>query len=262
MNSFDRDTSRILSETYFGGSPHQQATGIKRHITFEDADTILGTGGNVKLSRGRGNHSDGEAFGAFDIIDKDSLGPAAREFYDFAMEVNSREPKAKGGIVKTASTDADSDLRKAFLRLFGHVVLTLYVDYEDPESRWVSVEDGRRLWAGRIDHQGHFVLTAPVRKPGAKESFSDQSQPVIEGLSIIAELKLDPRSSQVGEVHFVDQSKHTYMKQSGEVFSMKKTISELMGNVVMMVYGRPKPDYEGKNMTIISFPEDQTFSKK
>jgi hypothetical protein len=36
--AFDDEINRILNETYFGGSPHEQATGIKRHVTFEETD--------------------------------------------------------------------------------------------------------------------------------------------------------------------------------------------------------------------------------
>ena len=35
---FDSEINRILQENYFGGSPYEQATGIKRHITFEETD--------------------------------------------------------------------------------------------------------------------------------------------------------------------------------------------------------------------------------
>lgn len=36
--NFDDRVSRILNETYFGGSPNQRATGINRHVAFEQAD--------------------------------------------------------------------------------------------------------------------------------------------------------------------------------------------------------------------------------
>lgn len=40
MNNFDTQLNKLLQETYFGGSPNEQATGIKRHVTFEqDAPT-------------------------------------------------------------------------------------------------------------------------------------------------------------------------------------------------------------------------------
>ena len=35
---FDSEINRILNENYFGGSPHEQASGIKRHVTFEETD--------------------------------------------------------------------------------------------------------------------------------------------------------------------------------------------------------------------------------
>ena len=35
MNNFDTQLNKLLQETYFGGSPNEQATGIKRHVTFE-----------------------------------------------------------------------------------------------------------------------------------------------------------------------------------------------------------------------------------
>ena len=35
MNNFDTQLNKLLQETYFGGSPNEQVTGIKRHVTFE-----------------------------------------------------------------------------------------------------------------------------------------------------------------------------------------------------------------------------------
>lgn len=35
MNNFDSQLNKLLQETYFGGSPNEQVTGIKRHVTFE-----------------------------------------------------------------------------------------------------------------------------------------------------------------------------------------------------------------------------------
>ena len=36
MSKFDEYIHNILEETYFGGSPYERATRIKRHITFEE----------------------------------------------------------------------------------------------------------------------------------------------------------------------------------------------------------------------------------
>ena len=36
--TFDESVNNILHENYFGGSPHERMSGIKRHVTFEDAD--------------------------------------------------------------------------------------------------------------------------------------------------------------------------------------------------------------------------------
>lgn len=38
MNNFDTQLNKLLQETYFGGSPNEQITGVKRHVTFEQDD--------------------------------------------------------------------------------------------------------------------------------------------------------------------------------------------------------------------------------
>lgn len=35
MSNFDKQIHKILQEQYFGGNPNERATGIKRHVTFE-----------------------------------------------------------------------------------------------------------------------------------------------------------------------------------------------------------------------------------
>lgn len=44
MNNFDKQLNKLLQESYFGGSPNERATGIKRHVTFEQdsPDTEFG----------------------------------------------------------------------------------------------------------------------------------------------------------------------------------------------------------------------------
>jgi hypothetical protein len=38
MNNFDAYIQSILEETYFGGSPYERITRVKRHITFEESE--------------------------------------------------------------------------------------------------------------------------------------------------------------------------------------------------------------------------------
>ena len=46
--SFDDAINKVLQEQYFGGSPFEQASGIKKHIVFEDSG---GDKGKIILKR-------------------------------------------------------------------------------------------------------------------------------------------------------------------------------------------------------------------
>lgn len=83
---YDQLINNILQEQYFGGSPNEQTTGIKRHVTFEEdadeADNI--TGDEAKAMQNMLNQSIADRRGskkksALQMVEPDELSDAGKE---------------------------------------------------------------------------------------------------------------------------------------------------------------------------------------
>jgi len=107
MSTFDREFDKILGEAYFGGSPYERVSGIKRHVTFEARRP-----GDVNRSR------------KFDAHDDTYFSPEVAKFVDIYKKYYRPEDSG-GAAITTASTGPGSDIRNTFINLFGDVEMYL-----------------------------------------------------------------------------------------------------------------------------------------
>ena len=172
MNSFDQQLNNLLNETYFGGSPYERQTGIKRQITFEQQEDV-------------------PVVGVLTNIDDNALSPKALKLVNLVRKQNSEEPAAKGGMIKGASTGPGSEIRNAFLRSFGNTTVTVYADENNVYHR-------------ETNSPPTIIWTAPERIAGEEEQFTD------DGLQITAYYYL-PSTGQLSVTRDIGNDRYKVM---------------------------------------------------
>ena len=259
MNTFDQQLNRLLSETYFGGSPYQQATGIKRHITFEN-EHALGDGAEKVSARGRGRN-ESEAFKVYTNVDKGALGEVARKFFEYVVEINREEPAKVGGMIKTASTGPGSNIRTAFENVFSDLPLTLNLDFKN-EGNWLLDRDGKRYWEGPLGHQESsytqgtvrtIIFQAPEMEFGKEEQFINDGP--LKGLNIVAEY-----STRGDDTIIVDPESNTYRRQDNQSFPLQRAVGELIGveGITISVKGKAI-DLDKIHPPFVTFGDDISY---
>jgi hypothetical protein len=140
MNSFDTQLNSLLNETYFGGSPYERKTRIKRHITFEQ------TGEDPRGVIGQ----------TLDAIDNEALSPKALALVDLVRAENVAT--SRGARVTGASTDASSKIRSKFLKSFGNTKVTVY-------------SDDNNVYHRETKSAPTIIWTSPERSAGEEEQY-------------------------------------------------------------------------------------------
>ena len=134
---FDNTVNKILKENYFGGSPNQQQTRVKRHVgvSEDEKDDEFFTGDEVKdiqkalgdsISARRG----GKKKSNLQMVDPNMLSPAGREFIaqlDHAAELY-KQGSAIGGKAELRTQGVDVE-DQAFDKVFSHTSLD-YVGWD------------------------------------------------------------------------------------------------------------------------------------
>lgn len=151
MKTFDSEFDRILAEAVFGGNPYEQATGIKRHMTFEGKRSS--SGDSVDTAR------------KFRDIDIEACSPQVKEFLEYYQKMYRLEDSG-GGAIKTASTQPGSEIQRYFINKFGNVLMSLTLNDE------------------------YLMYTVPERVAGQMISYVDDQQPTINGLHLLAQSPL------------------------------------------------------------------------
>ena len=139
---YDQLVNKLLTEAHFGGSPYEQATGIKRHINTEEEeqemDNISGAEAkamqdmlNQTIAQQRG----GKKKSALQMVDANQLSPEGREFLETLIKSTElyQQGSAIGGD-KTLRGDIQLDMEDDALRdTFGSVELE-YIGKEREKS--------------------------------------------------------------------------------------------------------------------------------
>ena len=206
MNSFDEQLNSLLTETYFGGSPYERRSRIKRHITFEqNVESIPGVEGG---------------FGQIlDAIDNESLSRKALELVDLVRAVNV--PASRGARVTTASTDDSSKIRSKFVKLFGNTVVTVYPDENTVYHR-------------ETKSAPTIIWTSPERASGEIEKYNE------DGLQITAYWDL-PTSGTLAVTRDIGNDRYKVVQaldgaaSSEDTFPASLRVKELIGKVVIEV---------------------------
>lgn len=118
MSTFDKEFDRLLGEAYFGGSPYERASGVKKQITFE---------------------ARGPSTNKFDSHDVEYFSPEVAKFVKIYKEYYKPE-ESGGGAITSASTGPGSDIRNMFLNMFGDV--EMYLQDTDNMLLYVVPERG------------------------------------------------------------------------------------------------------------------------
>jgi len=130
---YDELVNNILQEQYFGGSPYERASGIKKQITFEEAPEVeeadLVTGDEVKamqraLAAGIQDRRGGKKRSALQLVDPENLSPAGQEFLNKLHQSADlyKQGSAIGGQADLRSTAVDVE-DEAFMHSFGRTEL-------------------------------------------------------------------------------------------------------------------------------------------
>lgn len=149
---YDQLVNSILQEQHFGGNPHEQLTGIKRHVTFEETeDASLISKDEARamqniLNQQIADRRGGKKKSTLQMVDLNQMSPAGREF--ISKLDHSADMYKQGGQVKSPNPQLTSQARdvesEAFRDAFGHAKLD-YVGYDHRkghEYRYPDVVEG------------------------------------------------------------------------------------------------------------------------
>lgn len=137
---YDELVNNILSEQYFGGSPYEQTTRIKRQVTFEEApemesepDNITGDEAKAMqnmLSQSIADRRGGKKKSALQMVDPDKLSEAGREFLEQLHQAADayKQGSAIGGDASLREVAVEIE-DAAFMKAFGMVELD-YVGWD------------------------------------------------------------------------------------------------------------------------------------
>lgn len=212
MDEFDKQLNNIMEQAMFGGSPHERMNGVKKHITFEASEE------NVTQD--------------YNDVDMNGISEATQEFVNVVKSVNNEQPHKPGAMIKNASTDKESVIRKTFMRLFKNKELFFFpeaaapgVASEKPEIMWIS----------------------PERFEGQQDLFDE------DGLMIVAHYNL-PTGVDVEPV--VDSKGVRYVVRYGDQqveYPGSVEVNKLMGQVTIEVHVRRT---DGSTRPFVTFYED------
>jgi len=213
MNNFDEQLNSIMEQTMFGGSPHERASGLKKSITFEQSSP----------------ESDAQDY---QDVDMNSISEQTEELLNVIKSVNNEEPHKPGAMIKNASTDKDSVIRKTFLRLFKHKELTLFPDAATPG---VASETPMIMWV------------CPERYEGQEDIFDEDGLMIVAHYPVPTGVEIEPR---------VSKNDITYHVRSGEQrveYPSDVPVGKLIGQVTVEVYMR-RSGASGR--PVVTFYED------
>lgn len=134
---FDQAVEKILQENYFGGSPHEQQSRVKRHtgVTEDEQEHDFINPDEVKamqkmLNQGIEARRGGKKKSSLQMVDVNQLSPAGREFIsklDHAADLYKQGSAIGGdGALRSQAADVENE---AFRETFGQTKLD-YVGYD------------------------------------------------------------------------------------------------------------------------------------
>jgi len=213
MDDFDKQLNNIMEQTLFGGSPYERVHGRKKHITFEASEET-------------------EAPADYDDVDISGVSEAAQEFVNVVKSVNSEQPHKPGAMIKNASTDSDSLIRKTFMRLFKNKLLYFFPDAATPG---VASETPEIMWIG------------PERHDGQQDLYDEDGMMIVAHYTVPGNVEVEP---------MVDKKQYRYIVRHGEQqveYPAEVEVGKLMGEVTIEVYVRRTDE---SSRPIVTFYED------
>ena len=212
MDDFDKQLNNIMEQTLFGGSPYERVHGRKKHITFEAAEDTVGPD--------------------FQDVDLSSMSDRALEFINVIKSVNSETPHKPGAMIKNASTDTDSVIRKTFMRLFKDKLVYFFPDAANPG---VASETPEIMWI------------APERHEGQQDMYDEDGMMIVAHYTVPGNLEIEP---------MVDKKQYRYVVRHGDQqveYPAEVEVGKLMGEVTIEVYVRRT---DNSSRPIVTFYED------
>ena len=151
---FDQAVDKILQENYFGGSPNERQTRVKRHtgVSEDEQEKDFISPDEVKamqkmLNQGIEDRRGGKKKSNLQMVDLNQLSPAGREF--ISKLDHSADMYKQGGQVKSPNPQLTSQARdvesEAFRETFGQTKLD-YVGYDERDGhiyRYPDVVEGQ-----------------------------------------------------------------------------------------------------------------------
>lgn len=208
--SFTDEINKRLTESYFGGSPYEQRTGVSKHIRFEQS----------------------EISDDFQDVDMDGISERAQEFVNVVKSVNAEQPHKPGAMIKNASTDKDSVIRKTFMRLFKDKNVYFFPDAATPG---VASETPEIMWIG------------PERGEGQQDIFDEDGMMLTAHYAVPVGVEIEP---------MVDKKQYRYVVRHGDQqveYPAEVEIGKLVGEVTVEVYVKRTDD---SSRPIVTFYED------
>ena len=212
MDDFDKQLNNIMEQTLFGGSPYERVHGRKKHITFEAAEDTVGPD--------------------FQDVDLSSMSDRALEFINVIKSVNSETPHKPGAMIKNASTDTDSVIRKTFMRLFKDKLVYFFPDAANPG---VASETPEIMWI------------APERHEGQQDMYDEDGMMIVAHYTVPGNVEIEP---------MVDKKQYRYVVRHGDQqveYPAEVEVGKLMGEVTIEVYVRRT---DNSSRPIVTFYED------
>ena len=170
---FDQAVDKILHENYFGGSPNERETRVKRHVgvTEDEQEADFMNKDEVKniqkmLNTGIEDRRGGKKKSSLQLVDVNQLSPAGREF--IAKLDHAADMYKQGGQIRSPNPELTSQARDfedvAFEEAFGQVQLD-YVAFDRGEGfggahvyRYPNVAGGENQQKGMPHDKDGFRL--------------------------------------------------------------------------------------------------------
>lgn len=190
---YDQLVNSILQEQHFGGNPHEQLTGIKRHVTFEETEEDFISQDEAKamqnmLNQQIADRRGGKKKSALQMVDVDQLSDTGKEIIrqmDKAVEMYQRG-SAIGGDASLRSLAPEME-DEIIMKAFGKVDLD-YIGWDKGSGL-----GGAHLY--RYPATGGGVVGIPHDKDGFRieaqmEGDKEDTPPEVAGLFPISEYDL------------------------------------------------------------------------
>lgn len=166
---YDELVNNILQEQHFGGSPNEQLTGIKRHVTFEESPESEAQGDNISgdeakamqdmLNQSIAARRGGKKKTALQMVNTDKLSDAGRQFInelDRSADTY-RQGSAIGGDASLRQVAVDIE-DAAFMKSFAQTQMD-YIGWDNSAGF-----GGAHLY--RYPSTGAGIQGVPVDKDG------------------------------------------------------------------------------------------------